>query len=129
MNLSKFFDSEWVRLSQRLQQSINHYRREAREREETKGGGSGCRLGETGRRRPAGLPDNTARAGDAAEAGEAALGAAGAGAATAADTPKHNTKLRPSVIAVWECSKMASSIINPESRSTAYSVIIYYLAN
>ncbi|CAL1407967.1 unnamed protein product [Linum trigynum] len=44
----------------------------------------GVAAGETWRRRPAGLPDITARAGDAAEAGEAALGAAGAGAATAA---------------------------------------------
>ncbi|CAL1383122.1 unnamed protein product [Linum trigynum] len=45
------------------------------------------------------------------------------------ETPKHNTNLRPSVIADRECSKVASSIINPGSRSTAYSVIIYYLAN
>ncbi|CAL1383099.1 unnamed protein product [Linum trigynum] len=45
------------------------------------------------------------------------------------DTLKHSTKLRPSVIAVRRCSNRQALIVNPGSRSTAYSMYICYLAN
>ncbi|CAL1383590.1 unnamed protein product [Linum trigynum] len=83
MNPSKFFDSEWVRLSQRLQQSLDRYTRE-REATEGAGRGAGAAAREAGPRRSASQAAIPVKAGDAVEAGEAALGAAVAGAATAA---------------------------------------------
>ncbi|CAL1354271.1 unnamed protein product [Linum trigynum] len=63
MNSSKFFDSEWIRLSQRLQQSLDRYEREARERAAAEGEAmamvASTAASEAGQRRSAGLPEQT----------------------------------------------------------------------
>ncbi|CAL1406533.1 unnamed protein product [Linum trigynum] len=91
MNLSKFFDSEWIRLSQRLQQSLDRYEREARERAAAEGEmvemAASTAAGETGWRRSAGLTEDTTMTGQAI---------------TAASTPTITAIAAPAITVVVE---------------------------
>ncbi|CAL1402415.1 unnamed protein product [Linum trigynum] len=90
INPSKFFDSEWIHLSQRLQQSLDRYEPKVRERAATEGEMVAMAVstakGEAGRRQLAGLSEAAAVTApdDKADNEAATLGAAMAEAATSA---------------------------------------------
>ncbi|CAL1393484.1 unnamed protein product [Linum trigynum] len=140
MNPSKFFDSEWIRLSQRLQQSLDRYEREARERAAAEGEmvemEASTAAGKAGRRRSAGLTmaaavmalgdaeNGAAKAAVGADAGERPTSqAAGGLAATRARRAEEavnpiNPPLSPSVHTSEHLGKAASVAVEVAATTT-----------